>query len=87
MKQTTIADTATGILQQLIKFSDAQIKKIAEKMDITRPTLYRYLDEPERFSPEQLDILAKEIGITREVLDKILSGKIDTFQRAIKDVN
>ena len=80
-------EITTQILDQVIKMNGAQIKTIAAKLGLTRPTIYRYLKEPSRFASEQLDILAKEIGLERETLDKILSGKIDTIQKAIKNIN
>lgn len=86
MKTSTVPETTTHIIQQLIRLRGVEIKKIADLWGVSRVTVYSYIETPGRMVDSQIQILADELKIKRKVLDDILVGKISTIGNALAAV-
>lgn len=86
MKKEIAHQTASDIIQQLIKLRGAEITEVAKKWGVSRVTVYSYLENPGKMSDTQIEILAAELRIDKSVLDSILMGGISTIGNALAAV-
>lgn len=60
-------------LRTKINESGKTLTHLAKRLNITRPTLYRIIENPNTATYEQAKILADELGMTKRETDDIFA--------------